>query len=87
MSGRRGAPARLPHLSAELLELPAGLPTRLLRLPQAGPQLARLLLSRGLGLLQDQHLLLLLVLGTLKTEQSVTDWGPGSRLGLQHLPW
>lgn len=61
----------LGHLSAELLELPAGVQLGLLCRLQAGPQLASLLLGCGSGLLQDQQLLLLFFLGPLKTEQSI----------------
>lgn len=68
------------HLSAELLELMAGVLPGLLRLLQAGPQLAGLLLGCCSGPLQDQQLLLLLLLGPLKPEQSA---GPR----LWHLPW
>lgn len=64
---------RPPHLSVAFLELPTGIPLCLFQLLQPGPQLIGFLLSGHLGLLKQQQLLLLLLLGPLKTEQA-TGW-------------
>lgn len=61
------------HLSVAFLELPTGIPLCPFQLLQPGPQLIGFLLSCHLGLLKQQQLLLLLLLGPLKTEQA-TGW-------------
>lgn len=64
---------RSPHLSVVFLELPVGIPLCLFQLLQPGPQLICFLLSCYLSLLKHQQLLLLLLLGPLKTKQA-TGW-------------
>ena len=77
-------PSLPPYLSVEFPELLTGVPPRLLQLPQVGPQCTGLLLQRRLGLLQDEQLLLLLLLGPLKTDEGATGWGPLTSWWGQH---
>lgn len=74
-----------PHLSVALLELPTGIPLCPFQLLQPGPQLTGFLLSYHLGLLKQQQLLLLLLLGPLKTEQAVSWLNPGLRASWNSL--
>lgn len=68
-----------PHLSVALLELPTGISLGPFQLLQPGPQFIGFLLSCHLGLLKQQQLLLLLLLGPLQTEQAIGWLDPGLR--------
>lgn len=57
-----------PHLFVVLLELPTGISLCPFQLLQPGPQLIGFLLTCHLGLLKQQQLLLLLLLGPFQTE-------------------
>lgn len=76
---------RPSHLSVAFKELPTGIPLCPFQLLQPGPQLIGFLLSCHLGLLKQQQLLLLLLLGPLKTEQATGWLDPGPRASRNSL--